>query len=134
MPTTILKQPIICDCSWATALKFGIQAHHSEPIPDIAIVQPLGALYLDHHPYSENIFWLIEFAKTTLKKDLGAKKELYATVGIPEYWVVDLQDSQLHVFWNLLDNKYQQELVLTGGFIQPQSFPGSMVDVQRFLN
>jgi Uma2 family endonuclease len=106
----------------------------SEPIPDIAIVQPLGALYLEHHPYPENIFWLIEFAKTTLQKDLGVKKDLYATVGIPEYWVVNLQASQLHVFWDLLDDKYQQELILTNGFIQPQSFPGTMVDVQRLLS
>jgi Uma2 family endonuclease len=106
----------------------------SEPIPDIAIVQPLGALYLEHHPYPENIFWLIEFAKTTLQKDLGVKKELYATVGIPEYWVVNLPASQLHVFWDLLDGGYQQELILTNGFIQPQSFSGIMVDVQRLLS
>jgi Uma2 family endonuclease len=105
----------------------------SEPIPDIAIVQPLGALYLEHHPYPENIFWLIEFAKTTLQKDLGIKKELYATVGIPEYWVVNLQASQLHVFWDLIDRAYQQEHILTSGFIQPQSFPNIMIDVQRIL-
>jgi Uma2 family endonuclease len=107
--------------------------YDSEPAPDIAIVQPLGALYLQHHPYPENIFWLIEFAKTTLQKDLGVKKEFYATVGIPEYWVVNLQASQLHVFWDLLDGVYQKELILTSGFIQPQSFPNIMVDVQRLL-
>ena len=53
----------------------------SEPAPDIAIVQPLGAIYLEHHPYPENIFWLIEFANTTLKQDLGLKKEIYAAAG-----------------------------------------------------
>ena len=105
----------------------------SEPVPDIAIVQPLGALYLEHHPYPENIFWLIEFAKTTLQKDLGVKKELYAAVGIPEYWVVNLQVSQLHIFRDLLNGGYQQELILTSGFIQPQSFPNIMIDIQRIL-
>jgi Uma2 family endonuclease len=106
----------------------------SEPVPDIAIVQPLGALYLEHHPYPENIFWLIEFAKTTLQKDLGIKKELYATVGISEYWVVNLQAAQLHVFWDLIGGVYQQELILTSGFIQPQSFPNIMIDVQKILH
>jgi Uma2 family endonuclease len=106
----------------------------SEPVPDVAIVQPLGALYLQHHPYPENIFWLIEFAKTTLQKDLGVKKELYATAGIPEYWVVNLQAVQLHVFRDLLNSVYQQELILTNGFIQSQSFPGMMIDVQKLLN
>lgn len=28
----------------------------SEPEPDIAIVQPLGREYRQHHPYPENIF------------------------------------------------------------------------------
>ena len=43
---------------------------HSEPEPDIAVVQPRGREYLQHHPYPENIFWLIEFASTSLSKDV----------------------------------------------------------------
>lgn len=57
----------------------------SEPAPDIAIVKPLGRIYLDHHPYPEDIFWLIEFSQTALDKDLGQKKMVYAEAGIPEY-------------------------------------------------
>ncbi|MEO0988400.1 MAG: Uma2 family endonuclease, partial [Cyanobacteria bacterium J06639_14] len=34
----------------------------SEPIPDLAIVKPLGTVYLDHHPYPNDIHWLIEFS------------------------------------------------------------------------
>ena len=32
----------------------------SEPEPDIAIVQRLGRDYREHHPYPENIFWLMQ--------------------------------------------------------------------------
>ena len=32
---------------------------NSEPEPDIAVVQRLGRAYLTHHPYPENIFWII---------------------------------------------------------------------------
>ncbi|MBD1870377.1 Uma2 family endonuclease [Cyanobacteria bacterium FACHB-471] len=39
-----------------------IISSNSEPEPDLAIVQPLGREYLQHHPYPENIFWLIEFS------------------------------------------------------------------------
>ncbi len=42
----------------------------SEPEPDIAIVQPLGREYRQHHPYPGNIFWLIEYANSSLEKDL----------------------------------------------------------------
>ncbi|WP_233220861.1 Uma2 family endonuclease [Chlorogloea sp. CCALA 695] len=48
--------------------------NNSEPIPDLAIAQPLGSVYLQHHPYPNNIFWLIEFSSTTLDKDLNEKK------------------------------------------------------------
>jgi Uma2 family endonuclease len=105
----------------------------SEPAPDIAIVKPLGTAYLEHHPYPEDIFWLIEFANTTLKKDLGVKKKIYAAAGIPEYWVVNLQATELKVFRNLIDGEYREELTLTTGSIQPRSFPDTTVDIQRLL-
>jgi Uma2 family endonuclease len=105
----------------------------SEPAPDIAIVKLLGAVYLEHHPYVDDIFWLIEFANTTLKKDLGVKKEIYAAAGIPEYWVVNLQATELKVFRDLIDGKYCEELTLTDGSIQPRLFPDIIVEVQRLL-
>lgn len=33
--------------------------NNSEPEPDVAIVRRLGREYRQHHPYPENIFWLI---------------------------------------------------------------------------
>jgi Uma2 family endonuclease len=105
----------------------------SEPAPDIAIVKPLGIAYLEHHPYPNDIFWLIEFANTTLKKDLGIKKNIYAAAGILEYWVVNLQATELKVFRDLIDGEYREELTLTTGLIQPRSFPDAIVDVHRLL-
>ncbi len=58
------------------------------------MVQPLDTVYLDHHPYFENVFWLIEYSNTTLAKDLTTKKDAYADAGILEYWVVNLKDLQ----------------------------------------
>jgi Uma2 family endonuclease len=40
--------------------------NNSEPEPDIAIVQPLGREYLEHHPYPRNIFWLIEYSDSSI--------------------------------------------------------------------
>jgi Uma2 family endonuclease len=105
----------------------------SEPAPDIAIVKPLGTVYLEHHPYPNDIFWIIEFANTTLNRDLGVKKEIYAAAGIPEYWVVNLQAAELKVFRDLMDGTYRQELTLTSGSIQPRSFSDTIVEVQRLL-
>ena len=34
----------------------------------------------------------------TLDHDLTTKAELYATAGVPEYWVLDVNARELHVF------------------------------------
>jgi Uma2 family endonuclease len=106
----------------------------SEPAPDLAIVQPLGTVYLEHHPYPDNIFWLIEFSKATLSKDLGNKKEIYAEAGIQEYWVVNLNDFQLNVFRDLVNGSYTKELTLTTGTITPLAFQDVQVEVLRLIN
>lgn len=108
--------------------------NNSEPEPDIAIVKPLGKEYLKHHPYPENIFWIIEFSQATLSKDLGEKKDIYAEAGIKEYWVVDLKTSQLRVFRDLFNNQYTSELTFTTGEISPLSFPQVKIKIDVLLN
>ncbi len=73
---------------------------HSEPEPDIAIVRPLGGEYRYRHPNAEEVFWLIEYANTSLAKDTDIKRKIYAENGIPEYWIADLQQHRLLIFRN----------------------------------
>ncbi len=105
----------------------------SEPEPDLAIVQPLGREYLQHHPYPENIFLLIECSQATLTKDLTEKRDLYAEAGIQEYWVIDLQHHQLIVFKDLHNGSYTTEKMLTTGIVSPLSFPDLQVSVTELL-
>nr|WP_315861571.1 Uma2 family endonuclease [[Leptolyngbya] sp. PCC 7376] len=107
--------------------------NNSEPEPDVAIAQPLGREYLEHHPYPGNIFWLIECSQATLTKDLTEKKDLYAEAGIKEYWVIDLQHHQLIVFKDLQNGSYTTEKTLTAGIISPLSFPDLPVSVEKLL-
>lgn len=81
----------------------------SEPEPDIAIVQRLGREYRSHHPYPENIFWLIEYAESSLGKDLDVKSKVYAEAGISEYWVVNLKAMQLIVFRDPQNGEYASQ-------------------------
>ncbi|MEO0407533.1 MAG: Uma2 family endonuclease [Cyanobacteria bacterium P01_A01_bin.135] len=106
----------------------------SEPIPDIAIVQPPLRRYLEHHPYPSDIFWLIEYSKTTLAKDLGPKRQLYAEAGLQEYWISDLKNRQLRVFRDLSRGSYQTELALAEGTISPLGFVDVAIAVQRLFS
>jgi Uma2 family endonuclease len=107
--------------------------NNSEPEPDIAIVSAPIRQYLTHHPYPADIFWLIEYADSTLRKDLNEKKRVYASAGIQEYWVVNLQASELVVFRDLENDTYGSETILTTGNISPLSFPDLQVDVTKLF-
>ncbi|MBD2344376.1 Uma2 family endonuclease [Anabaena subtropica] len=106
----------------------------SEPEPDIAIVQRLGREYLAHHPYPENIFWLIEYANSSLEKDLEIKSKIYAEVKIAEYWVVNLKKRQLVVFRQPQDGEYAAKSTLIDGTIYPIAFPDIAISVSAIVS
>ncbi len=108
--------------------------NNSEPEPDVAIVKTPASRYRTHHPYPDDIFWLIEIANSTLIKDLGVKKELYAAAGIAEYWVMDLQKVELVVFRDLNGDIYQSETHLNSGTICSIAFPDIQVDIKRLFD
>ncbi|MDJ0636422.1 MAG: Uma2 family endonuclease [Xenococcaceae cyanobacterium MO_188.B29] len=106
----------------------------SEPEPDIAIVQKLGREYLSHHPYPENIFWLIEYSNSSLEKDLTVKTKIYAEVGIEEYWVVNLKKRQLILFREPQETEYASKSTLSTGEVYPLSFPDVAVSVNSIIS
>lgn len=108
--------------------------NQSEPIPDLAIVKPLGTVYRDRHPDSDDIFWLVEFSSTTLQKDLTEKRDLYAEAGILEYWVVDLNAKVLTVFTVSDGDRYTQENTYRSGQISPLAFADMQIDVQHITH
>ncbi|NEQ42652.1 MAG: Uma2 family endonuclease [Leptolyngbya sp. SIOISBB] len=108
-------------------------APDSEPEPDIAIVRSLGTVYRQRHPYPEDVFWLIEFAQSSLVKDLKPKRATYAIVGIPEYWVVNLKARQVVVLCDPAAGDYQSEQILQSGTIAPQAFANVAVSISRLL-
>lgn len=41
----------------------------------------------------------VEISDSTLDMDLGRKARLYASHGVPEYWVVDVEARLIHQLW-----------------------------------
>jgi Uma2 family endonuclease len=105
----------------------------SEPEPDIAILRTPDTLYQNRHPLPADIFWLIEIASSTLAKDLGIKKDIYAQAGIPEYWVMNLQTLELVIFKDLLGDEYRSKVCLSSGNISPLAFPEISIEIARLF-
>jgi Uma2 family endonuclease len=107
--------------------------NNSEPEPDIAVLRTPDSLYQSRHPQPQDIFWLIEIANSTLAKDTGIKKDLYAQAGIPEYWVMNLQTSELLVFRDLINDEYRSTTCLENGTISPLAFSDISIDISRLF-
>ncbi len=99
----------------------------------IAVVRLPGEIYKQHHPYPEDIYWLIEVSNRTLEKDLNEKTITYARNDIPEYWVIDLPNKKLWIFTQPKNSGYTNTQEFTSGVISSQSFPDIAVEVDRLL-
>ena len=110
-----------------------ITLDNSEPEPDIAIVRLPESIYDTHHPYPQDIYWLVEISNRTLVRDLENKAVTYARNGIPEYWVVDLQNNKLIVHTNHKNDSYAQVLEYKTGAVSPLAFPQIKIDCDRLL-
>ena len=111
-----------------------ITLDNSEPEPDIAIVSTPYTKYISRHPYSQDIYWLVEISNKTLTKDLQEKSVTYARNGIVEYWVIDLINKKLWLFTNPQNNGYQNRQELTTGIIKAIAFPKINIEVEKLLN
>ena len=110
-----------------------ITLSNSEPEPDIAIVRLPESSYKDRHPTPQDIFWIVEVAKTSLNKDLDIKAAIYATAAIQEYWILDLSSKQVIILSNPQDGKYLEEHTIGEGIITPLAFPDVSVFVDRLF-
>jgi Uma2 family endonuclease len=62
----------------------------SLPEPDVAILRSLNPDFDLRHPRGDELLLVIEVSDSTAAFDLSRKAALYATAGVPEYWVLDL--------------------------------------------
>ncbi len=75
-------------------------AGHSEPEPDIAVVTGGPRDYPQTHPSSALL--ILKVSDSTLRFDRAQKASLYASAGIADYWILNLNDRLLEVRRNPL--------------------------------
>lgn len=75
-----------------------IEGRSSQPQLDVTVAFLQPEVYEERHVKAGEIFLLVEVADSSLYGDQTDKQELYASAGIPEYWIVNLVDNQLEVY------------------------------------
>lgn len=82
------------------------------PEPDIVVTsEPEGAGLIP----LESVRLVIEVADTTLANDLSVKAVVYARTGVPEYWVVDVENRIIHQLWRPEGEAYGERRELAIG-------------------
>lgn len=92
---------------------------HSEPEPDLAIIEGKPRDFVDAHPTTAIL--VVEVADASLSFDRSTKQQLYASHGIPTYWIVNLPDTCLEVYTNPQSDCYGTKHTFNAG--EPVSLP-----------
>ena len=107
---------------------------YSEPQPDIMLVKPEADFYGRRHPEPSDVYLLIEVADSSLERDVEEKLPIYARSGIPEVWVVNLNDVTIEIYRQPDFTSYASKSVVTPGeFANPQAYPDVSIDVGDLL-
>ena len=86
---------------------------YTEPEPDVVLFQP----DLDETciPTTSDVLLLVEVADTTLAFDREVKLPRYAAAGIPEVWIVALEEDRMDVYRRPGPSGYAERVVLERG-------------------
>ncbi|MEG4985309.1 Uma2 family endonuclease [Microcoleus sp. BR0-C5] len=107
---------------------------NSEPEPDIAVVRIDPFDYATHHPTPSEVYLIIEVADSSLTFDREIKAKAYARSGIADYWVLNVNERQLHVFREPAEDGYQSEVILgESASISPLEFPAFNIAILAML-
>ena len=107
---------------------------HSEPQPDVALLNVRADYYAQAHPRPEDVLLVVEVAETSAEADRDIKVPLYARAGIAEVWLVDLSGESIEVFQRASPQGYQEvRRVRRGDRLAPCALPDLDLAVHDLL-
>jgi Uma2 family endonuclease len=68
----------------------------SEPEPDLSLLRPRPDYYREVAPGAADVLLIVEVSDSTQRYDRRVKVPLYARHGVPEVWVIDLENRLVH--------------------------------------
>jgi Uma2 family endonuclease len=81
---------------------------HDGPLPDITIFDSSKITDTQRGIPRDAVRLIVEVANSSARRDLGKKRKLYASRGVPEYWVAVLKTATIERFADPVDGDYQK--------------------------
>lgn len=102
---------------------------YDEPQPDVYLLRPKEDFYASGHATPADIFLIVEMSDSSLEYDQQVKKDLYASTGVPEYWIADIRNDCVIAHYSLHQHQYlniqnfYRETTLTPTLLPDLSIP-----------
>jgi Uma2 family endonuclease len=124
--TLDLSVSVICQSS-------AKMSNYDLPSPDICVVPTPPPT----HDYKRRLvggLLVAEVANSSLRRDVKVKPKIYATAGVPEYWVIDVNKEHVLVHTEPEDGVYcRVEIVPRDGTLRPRALPGVEVSIEALF-
>ena len=109
-------------------------SEYSEPEPDIALLRPRSDFYRDAHPRAGDVMLIVEVSHSTVEYDRDVKAPLYAAAGIPELWLVNLDEDFIDGLSDPDGAGYRAaRRYVRGERIAPSLLPDAALEVSEIL-
>jgi Uma2 family endonuclease len=113
----------------------------SEPEPDIAVVPGAPRDYRDYQDHPQKPLLAVEVSETTYRFDSKIKSRLYASTGIEDYWIVNLNANRLEVYRQPVADDAQPfghryadvKLLAASDVVTALAFPQAQINVADLL-
>lgn len=83
---------------WFIDLEDPVTTPDSEPEPDVTVLRGAPRDYVSAHPLPADVALAVEVSDSSLARDRGPKKRIFARAGIAVYWIVNLLERQIEVY------------------------------------
>jgi|SRR5205085_780905 len=107
---------------------------YSEPLPDVALLQPREDFYAQANPQPADVLLIIEVADSSVEYDQDIKIPLYAQANIPEVWLVNLPQEAIEIYTQPHEGEYVDiSLVKRGEALAAKAIPNLTIDPAAVL-
>ncbi len=106
----------------------------NEPEPDVTLLRRRPDFYATAHPGPSDLLLVVEVAQSSIAYDRVTKAELYARLGVIEYWLVDLNADVVTRYTDPADGCYGRVVVVPPGEpFAPILLPACVVTTRDIL-
>jgi Uma2 family endonuclease len=107
---------------------------YDAPEPDVAVVRPRADEYARAHPTADAVLLVVEVSDRTRLTDRRVTLPTYAAAGLPEVWLLNLQQDRLEVYREAAGERYGVSRVYQHTErITPLAFPARALAVADLL-